>query len=47
MWLDGWTVVTADGKRIAQFGHTLLNNRDSVRYSWLVIIGTKVYLNIF
>ncbi|GMN43145.1 hypothetical protein TIFTF001_012352 [Ficus carica] len=24
MWPDGWTVVTADGKRSAQFEHTLL-----------------------
>lgn len=24
MWPDGWTVVTADGSRSAQFEHTLL-----------------------
>jgi len=24
MWPDGWTAVTADGKRSAQFEHTLL-----------------------
>ena len=24
MWLDNWTAVTADGKRSAQFEHTLL-----------------------
>jgi methionyl aminopeptidase len=24
MWYDGWTVVTRDGKRSAQFEHTLL-----------------------
>jgi hypothetical protein len=24
MWPDGWTSVTADGKRSAQFEHTLL-----------------------
>jgi methionyl aminopeptidase len=24
MWDDGWTAVTADGKRTAQFEHTLL-----------------------
>lgn len=26
MWPDGWTAVTADGKRSAQFEHTLLVN---------------------
>ena len=24
MWDDGWTVVTADGRRSAQFEHTIL-----------------------
>jgi len=24
MWNDGWTAVTADGKRTAQFEHTVL-----------------------
>ena len=24
MWDDGWTVVTRDGKRSAQFEHTIL-----------------------
>ncbi|CAN5486083.1 type I methionyl aminopeptidase [soil metagenome] len=28
MWEDGWTVVTRDGKRSAQFEHTLLVTRD-------------------
>ena len=28
-WDDGWTVVTADGKRTAQFEHTILVTRDS------------------
>jgi methionyl aminopeptidase len=28
MWDDGWTVVTADGRRSAQFEHTLLVTRD-------------------
>ena len=27
-WDDGWTIVTADGQRSAQFEHTLLINRD-------------------
>ena len=27
-WNDGWTAVTADGKRAAQFEHTLLVTRD-------------------
>ena len=28
MWDDGWTVVTADGRRSAQFEHTLLVTSD-------------------
>ena len=28
MWDDGWTVVTADGRRSAQFEHTLLVTAD-------------------
>ena len=28
MWDDGWTVVTADGRRSAQFEHTLLVTND-------------------
>jgi methionyl aminopeptidase len=28
MWDDGWTVVTADGRRSAQFEHTLLVTQD-------------------
>jgi len=27
-WPDGWTVVTADGKRSAQFEHTIVVTRD-------------------
>ena len=27
-WDDGWTVVTADGLRTAQFEHTILVGRD-------------------
>jgi len=30
MWNDGWTAVTADGKRTAQFEHTLLVTDDGV-----------------
>lgn len=30
MWPDGWTAVTADGKRTAQFEHTLLVTDDGV-----------------
>ena len=30
MWDDGWTVVTADGRRSAQFEHTLLVTADGV-----------------
>ncbi len=30
MWDDGWTAVTADGKRTAQFEHTLLVTDDGV-----------------
>ncbi|CAL5340222.1 unnamed protein product [Camellia sinensis] len=30
MWPDGWTVVTADGKRSAQFEHTLLVTKTGV-----------------
>jgi methionyl aminopeptidase len=30
MWDDGWTAVTADGKRTAQFEHTVLVTEDSV-----------------
>lgn len=29
MWPDGWTAVTADGKRSAQFEHTLLVSANS------------------
>ena len=29
-WLDGWTAVTEDGKRSAQFEHTLLVTEDGV-----------------
>jgi methionyl aminopeptidase len=28
MWPDGWTAVTADGRRTAQFEHTLLVTDD-------------------
>ncbi len=28
MWSDGWTAATADGKRTAQFEHTLLVTDD-------------------
>ncbi len=28
MWDDGWTVVTADGRRTAQFEHTVLVTED-------------------
>jgi methionyl aminopeptidase len=28
IWPDGWTVLTADGKRTAQFEHTLLVTND-------------------
>jgi len=28
LWPDGWTAATADGKRAAQFEHTLLVTRD-------------------
>jgi len=27
-WLDNWTAVTADGKRSAQFEHTILITQD-------------------
>ena len=30
MWNDGWTAVTADGKRTAQFEHTVLVTDDGV-----------------
>ena len=30
MWDDGWTAVTADGKRTAQFEHTVLVTDDGV-----------------
>jgi methionyl aminopeptidase len=30
MWDDGWTVVTADGQRSAQFEHTVVVTRDGV-----------------
>ena len=30
MWPDDWTVTTKDGKRSAQFEHTLLITRDGV-----------------
>jgi methionyl aminopeptidase len=30
MWPDNWTVVTADGRRSAQFEHTLLVTEDGV-----------------
>ncbi len=30
MWDDGWTAVTADGKRTAQFEHTILVTDDGV-----------------
>lgn len=32
MWPDGWTAVTADGKRSAQFEHTLLVNVHFCRF---------------
>ena len=32
MWPDGWTAVTADGKRSAQFEHTLLVRSVSVEH---------------
>lgn len=35
MWPDGWTAVTADGKRSAQFEHTLLVTDLLVLSSWL------------
>jgi methionyl aminopeptidase len=28
LWNDGWTVVTADGRRSAQFEHTILVTSD-------------------
>jgi methionyl aminopeptidase len=28
IWPDGWTVLTADGKRTAQFEHTILVTPD-------------------
>ena len=31
MWDDGWTVVTADGQRTAQFEHTVLVTDDGRR----------------
>ena len=38
MWDDGWTAVTADGRRTAQFEHTLLVTDDGAevltRLSW-------------
>ena len=30
LWPDGWTAVTTDGKRSAQFEHTLLVTHDGV-----------------
>jgi methionyl aminopeptidase len=30
MWPDGWTAVTSDGRRTAQFEHTLLVTDDGV-----------------
>ncbi len=30
MWDDGWTAVTADGRRTAQFEHTMLVTDDGV-----------------
>lgn len=30
MWNDGWTAVTADGSRTAQYEHTLLVTDDGV-----------------
>ena len=30
MWDDGWTAVTADGRRTAQFEHTVLVTDDGV-----------------
>lgn len=35
MWPDGWTAVTADGKRSAQFEHTLLVTDLLALSSWL------------
>jgi methionyl aminopeptidase len=29
-WDDGWTVATADGRRSAQFEHTVVVTRDGV-----------------
>ena len=31
MWDDGWTAVTVDGRRTAQFEHTLLVTDDGCR----------------
>ncbi len=30
MWADGWTAVTSDGSRTAQFEHTILVTDDGV-----------------
>lgn len=38
MWPDGWTIVTADGKRSAQFEHTLLVGFYSITYSLNVVV---------
>ncbi|KAM7260772.1 hypothetical protein ACFE04_026247 [Oxalis oulophora] len=41
MWPDGWTAVTADGKRSAQFEHTLLVTETGVEYQ--ITLATTIF----
>jgi methionyl aminopeptidase len=45
LWPDDWTAVTKDGKRSAQFEHTLLVTEDGceVLLAWLVVFSVVFY----
>lgn len=45
MWPDGWTAVTADGKRSAQFEHTLLVSQYFIIYEVIIRLDLSTNLN--